>query len=249
VRAAEAFDDTEVEIHPKGLIYLPHERLRNRLNEAFGAGWYRFLPVGEPLLGAMEVLWRYRLEFRDGTAAEAPGHAKYIKNNADYSYGDALETAKSDAFVRCCKDVGIGLQCWNRDYQIYFMQQYGVRMQSTKDNKWYWRRKDRPPIAYERQSRDQSEPDYVSRETLDQANRQHFDSLKPDPELPSNRVKPQQRPYNVDRDFIATRPPLDTQLRTGSREETTWEPETDEQLRRLHELEEAVFSDDAKGGD
>src|SRR5258707_5409199 len=80
-RAAETFDDGEVEIHPRGLIYLPHERLRVRLNEAFGAGWYKFVPVGDPVLGGYEVIWRYRLAFRDGSEAEAAGHASFIKNN------------------------------------------------------------------------------------------------------------------------------------------------------------------------
>ncbi len=173
------FEDKEVEIHPKGLIYLPHERLRARLNEAFGAGWYRFLPAGKPAQMGQEIIRSYRLEFRDGTAGEAVGHAKFIPNNIDYSYGDVMETVASDALARCCKAVGIGLQCWNRDYQIYFMQKYGQRVQSTKENKWHWRRKDRPPIPYEKVNDRQPGPDYERKRDFADDAKDHMLSMKP----------------------------------------------------------------------
>lgn len=218
------FIDQDVEIHPKGLIYLPHERLRNRLNDAFGAGWYRFIPVGDPVVGSLEVLWRYRLEFRDGTWSEAPGHAKYIKNNPDYSYGDALETAKSDAFARCCKDVGIGLQCWNRDYQIEYMQRYAVRVQSTKDNKWYWRRKDRPPIPYEKVNDRQPGPDYERKRDYSDDAKDHMLSMRP------------KRGSAWD----------DSSMDSLTKDEH-FAPESDpDDARRLHEMEEAVFASDGR---
>lgn len=223
--AVRDFADLDVEVHPKGLIYLPHERLRHRLNAAFGAGFYKFVPLGDPKLGENECIWRFRLSFRDGTEAEAFGHATYIKNKPSYSYGDALETCSSDAFARCCKAVGIGLQVWNRDYQIYFMRTYAVEVQSTKTGQSQWRRRDRPPIPYERRSRDQPEPDYVPRETLDQENRKHFDSLAPPKREPLAKPKPQ---------------PL-------SREEATWQPDDDEQLRRLYEMADDVLATEGSG--
>lgn len=223
-RAVLPFADADVEVHPKGLIFLPHERLRVRLNTAFGAGFYKFLPVGDPVVGGREVIWRFRLSFRDGSEAEAVGHAEFIKNNPDYSYGDVLETCSSDAFTRCCKSCGIGLQVWNRDYQIMYMQRYAVRVKSTKTGKWQWRRKDRPAIPYERLSRDQAEPDYVPRESLDQENRKHLESINPSP--------------------AAQR--FDKQLRAVSKEEEFYDPDDDEQLRRLHEMEESLFRDDAR---
>lgn len=244
----QPFDVSDVEVHPRGLIYLPHERLRDRLNAAFGAGFYKFLPVGDPMMGASEVIWRFRLSFRDGTEAEAVGHAKYIKNNPSYSYGDALETCNSDALARCCKSCGIGLQVWNRDYQINFMQKYSVRVAMLDGGKDQYRRKDRPPLNNERQSERQQGPDYVPRETLDQANRAHFDSLKPDPEMPSSRARPEQDTYPYKP--LVARPAATPQVlqRTIRREEATWDPEDDEQLRRLHEIEEEVFYSDAREG-
>lgn len=223
-KATCAFPDEDVEIRPDGLIYLPHERLRNRLNEAFGAGWYRFLPAAKSVVLNGEILWLYQLSFRDGTESQGVGHARYHENNQNASYGDALETAKSDAFTRCCKDLGIGLQVWNRDYQIGWIRTYAIQVPMLAGNKTQWRRKDRPPLPGERLSERQQGPDYVPRETLDQANRSHFDSLNPSP--------------------AAQR--FDKQLKAVSREEATWEPEDDEQLRRLHELEEAAFSDEAR---
>lgn len=152
----------------------------------------------------------------------AAGHARYIKNNPDYSYGDALETCNSDALTRCCKSVGIGLQTWNKDYQIEFIQHYGVRVQSTKDSKWYWRRKDRPPIPYERQSDRQTGPDYERKQDFYDDAKAHWSDMT------------SKRPDDVRADRAAKEEGLGTPA-------IPWEEMSDDQRQAA---EDAAFAED-----
>ena len=45
------------------------------------------------------------------TAQAIGEHTSYHKNNL--SYGTACESAKSNALMRCCKDLGVGSELWD----------------------------------------------------------------------------------------------------------------------------------------
>lgn len=48
--------------------------------------------------------------------SEAVGEMSYFPHNDSQNYGDAVEGAKTAAFRRCCKEFGIGLQAWKKDW-------------------------------------------------------------------------------------------------------------------------------------
>lgn len=107
----------------ENLIYIEHAFLRDRLNQVIGPGKWCIMPRSR---------WAEKYKTRDGEAtrvyveamlmvrgcfvAEAVGDMSYYPTNASQNYGDAVEGAKTAALRRCCKELGVGLQAWKKDW-------------------------------------------------------------------------------------------------------------------------------------
>lgn len=108
----------------ENLIYIEHAFLRDRLNSVFRPGQWAIVPrsrwaedfttrKGDQ---ASRVYVEAMLCIRGCFAAEAVGEMEYYPTNAGQNYGDAVEGAKTAALRRCCKELGIGLQAWKKDW-------------------------------------------------------------------------------------------------------------------------------------
>lgn len=109
------------------LVYIEHAYLRQRLNNVLGVGaaipirrrewaedgWYYKDGKRLPLV---RVYVDLVLMVRGAVVGEAIGDAVYYPSNPKTNYSDALESAKSNAFRRCCKEFGVGLQAWMRGW-------------------------------------------------------------------------------------------------------------------------------------
>lgn len=106
------------------LIYIEHAFLRDRLNSVIGVGQWALIPRnrwaedfttnnGKP---ASRVYVEAMLVVRGAFVSEAVGEMEYYPNNSSQNYGDAVEGAKTAALRRCCKEFGIGLQAWKKDW-------------------------------------------------------------------------------------------------------------------------------------
>jgi hypothetical protein len=81
--------------------------------------------------------------------SEAVGEAAYRANNPNSSYATALEGAKSDAIGRCCKDLSMFSELWDKAWLDQFVrtkcETYTGR-KKNRDGQWedakLWRRKD-----------------------------------------------------------------------------------------------------------
>ncbi|MCI0618649.1 mitochondrial genome maintenance protein MGM101 [bacterium] len=54
------------------------------------------------------------------------GEAKYQPGKSRKSYASALEACKSNALMRCCKDIGVASECWDRKFTNQFKKEYCV---------------------------------------------------------------------------------------------------------------------------
>ena len=110
-------DEKKVEIRPHdGTIYLPWSEYVDRLHRAFGLNW-GLIPQGMPKLGGNDlILWGFFLIIKGKYAGFAIGEQKYIPENPQMTWGDACEGAKSNALMRLCKGIGIGLELWKPDF-------------------------------------------------------------------------------------------------------------------------------------
>lgn len=106
------------------LIYIEHAFLRDRLNQVIGPGQWALIPRSrwaedyQTFKGtqASRVYVEAMLMVRGCFVAESVGEMSYFPKNESQNYGDAVEGAKTAAFRRCCKEFGIGLQAWKKDW-------------------------------------------------------------------------------------------------------------------------------------
>ena len=79
------------------------------------------------------------------------GGARYQPNNRRASWSDALETTKSDALSRLCKDIPMAAQCWDRRHNDRFKRGHCVLVYVRTDDgtETWWRTLDRDPFRHE----------------------------------------------------------------------------------------------------
>lgn len=98
---------------PATIPYVAHTAARDRLDEAFGLGGWGMVPVTQPKEKDGEVLVYYAMVIGGLPRFYAWGQQE-IRDNQHMTWGDCLEATKSNAIVRCGKDLGIGRELWNR---------------------------------------------------------------------------------------------------------------------------------------
>lgn len=128
IQALQApFDDDAFKPGAAGkehLIYIEHAFLRDRLNTVIGPGQWALIPrsrwaedfVSQKGVNGSRIYVEAMLVVRGAFVAEAVGEMEYYPKNASQNYGDAVEGAKTAALRRCCKEFGIGLQAWKKDW-------------------------------------------------------------------------------------------------------------------------------------
>ena len=126
------FEPSELEILPTGEVYAPQVEYRRRLNEAFGIGRWALRPLADPKRAGKTVVRWYALYVDGRFASETFGEADFIENNSRFTWGTALESAKSNALMRCCKDIGVNLECWSKAFTSDWQRRYAIRV----DGKW-----------------------------------------------------------------------------------------------------------------
>lgn len=104
------------------LIYIQHSALRDRLNRVLGIGQWSIIPrarwaedgrtsKGDPVT---TIYVEAMLVVRGAYVSEAIGDMSYFPASAAQNYGDAVEGAKTAALRRTCKEMGVGLQAWDK---------------------------------------------------------------------------------------------------------------------------------------
>ena len=140
----------DIEIKPTGEIYLSHVRYRRMLNDAFGMGNWSLRPLGGFVKTGNIVCREYALYIKGKYAASAIGEQAYIESNAQMTWSDACEATKSNVIMRCCKDLGIGLEMWDKKFVVKFQKDFCVQVwrkpKPGKENKPQWRLKESDPF-------------------------------------------------------------------------------------------------------
>ncbi|KIM21938.1 hypothetical protein M408DRAFT_333147 [Serendipita vermifera MAFF 305830] len=136
-------DPDDVEMKPDGLIYLPEIKYRRILNRAFGPGGWGLAPRSETNVSARVVSREYALVCLGRLVAIARGEQEYFD---PAGIATATEACKSNALMRCCKDLGIASELWDPRFIREFKQKYCVDVfvehVTTKKKRKMWRRKD-----------------------------------------------------------------------------------------------------------
>jgi Mitochondrial genome maintenance MGM101 len=132
----------DVEIKPDGIIYLPEIKYRRILNKAFGPGGWGLAPRGESLVTGKAVTREYALVAHGRLVSIARGEQDYFSPDG---IPTATEGCKSNAMMRCCKDLGVASELWDPRWIREFLKEHAsekfVEHQTTKKKRKIWVRK------------------------------------------------------------------------------------------------------------
>lgn len=92
-----------------GLIYLPEIKYRRILNRAFGPGGWGLAPRGEHTISPKNISREYALICSGRFVSQARGEQDFFDISG---LPTASEGCKSNALMRCCKDLGIASELW-----------------------------------------------------------------------------------------------------------------------------------------
>ncbi|KAG0365608.1 hypothetical protein BGZ54_006369 [Gamsiella multidivaricata] len=142
-------DSDDIEVKPDGLLYLPEIKYRRILNKAFGPGGWGLAPRSEHSISPKTISREYALICRGRFVSTARGEQDYFDPN---NLATATEGCKSNALMRCCKDLGIASELWDPSFIRKFKKQHCeevfVENVVTKKKKKLWRRKDGADFEY-----------------------------------------------------------------------------------------------------
>ncbi|EKM79980.1 hypothetical protein AGABI1DRAFT_57296 [Agaricus bisporus var. burnettii JB137-S8] len=142
-------DPLDVEIKPDGLIYLPEIKYRRVLNKAFGPGGWGLAPRSETNVGPKVVSREYALVCLGRLVSVARGEQEYFDPSG---IPTATEACKSNALMRCCKDLGVASELWDprfiREFKAKYCMEVFAEHIPTKKKKKLWRRRDQGAFQY-----------------------------------------------------------------------------------------------------
>ncbi|KAL4889359.1 mitochondrial genome maintenance MGM101-domain-containing protein [Aspergillus ambiguus] len=141
-------DPEEVEIKPDGILYLPEIKYRRILNRAFGPGGWGLVPRSESIVTPKTVTREYALVCNGRLVSVARGEQDYFSPDG---IPTATEGCRSNALVRCCKDLGIASELWDprwiRKFKAQYTREAFVEHVVNKRKSKIWVRKD-DQVAY-----------------------------------------------------------------------------------------------------
>jgi len=144
-----AIEPLDIEIKPDGMIYLPEIKYRRILNKAFGPGGWGLAPSSETNVSPKIVSREYALVCLGRLVAIARGEQEYFDPSG---IPTATEACKSNALMRCCKDLGVASELWDPRFIREFRKEHCLEVFAehvpTKKKRKLWRRKDQPKFEY-----------------------------------------------------------------------------------------------------
>ncbi|GEQ66650.1 hypothetical protein JCM33374_g313 [Metschnikowia sp. JCM 33374] len=136
-------EPSDIEIKPDGILYLPEIKYRRILNRAFGPGGWGLAPRTSSHITPKQVSREYALICSGRLVSVARGEQDYY--GGEEKLTTALEGCKSNALMRCCKDLGIASELWDPAFIRKFKKEYCddafVEHVLTKKKKKLWKLK------------------------------------------------------------------------------------------------------------
>ncbi|PHH66500.1 hypothetical protein CDD81_6975 [Ophiocordyceps australis] len=145
----QPISEKDIEVKPDGIIYLPEIKYRRRLNETFGPLGWGLVPRSNPVVNNNLVTREYALIVEGRFASQAQGENPFFGPD---QLSSAIEGCKSNALMRCCKDLGISSELWDphfiRNFKKTSMVEVWVEHVTTKKKRLQWYRKGQVDVVY-----------------------------------------------------------------------------------------------------
>jgi len=184
-----------IEIKPDGHLYLPEIFYRRILNSTFGPGGWALMPRGEPVLKDKTYVREWALFCYGRFVAQAGGEQEQLNEN--FGPSTAMEAIKSQALMRCCKDIGVASELWDHTFINEWRNQHAIKVWcenvKTGQKRILWRRKDREPFTYPWRETSGEPP----AETREQVDRGHLDRPRSSPKKAQPAPTPAEQPQQA----------------------------------------------------
>lgn len=144
--------DEDFDVKPTGEVFVSQVRYRRILNDAFGPGAWGMRPAAPPMKEEQptrHVAQELALYVYGQFVAQAWGEQDFEMGTNVLTFATALEGCKSTALVRCCKDLGIASEAWDRHFTEKWLEKYCVQVWVDGKKPPQWRRKDAKPFYKE----------------------------------------------------------------------------------------------------
>ena len=128
--------DNEISIKPDGLIYLSWTKYAGRLTKTFSTQW-TMLPQGMPRVNNNLIIWGFHLIIKGVYCGFAIGEQQFF-DNGRMTYGEACEGAKSNALMRLCKSLGVGLELWDKEFINKWLDTHADKKWDEGKRKFEW---------------------------------------------------------------------------------------------------------------
>ena len=140
----EPFDEDDLDILPhNGIVYAPWIAYMKRMRAAFKGSW-ALVPHGLPRIEDKWVVWPHYLFIKGHLMTYSIGECGYVPSNKQMSWGDSVEGSKSNALMRVCKAIGVGVETWDRKFLESWKKKNAEQREVFYDGKqvMHWFRKD-----------------------------------------------------------------------------------------------------------
>ena len=136
-------DNSAIGIKPDGIVYASQVEYRRVLNSVFGVGGWALIPRSPVETTDAELRREFALFAHGRFVAQAFGDQPLLNNSL---LGNAIESARSNALTRCCKDIGIGMELWDASWLSTWRQNNAVQAWCTNvksgEKRLLWRLKE-----------------------------------------------------------------------------------------------------------
>lgn len=128
--------DEDVEIRPDGLVYAEQAWYRKRLCAVIGPGRWGLRRITDWSLNKQRASAEFALYINGTFISSAVG--EHVTRHG--LTGDTQESIKSNALMRCCKDLGMSLELWTESWRKVWIAQYAEKVNGT----WQLKATDEP---------------------------------------------------------------------------------------------------------
>lgn len=133
----------DIEIKPDGNAYLPESKYRKTLDRAFGVGGWALIPRSPHSIQGTVLSREYALLCHGRFVSQARGHATVMSGSASFlsSSAAASESLRSNALMRCCKDLGIARELWDGNFVAAWRNAFAQRRLDPSGRRHIWSKK------------------------------------------------------------------------------------------------------------
>lgn len=135
-------DPNLVEIRWDGAVYMPGAWYRKILNDAFGPGGWRVLPLGNPYPDGKDWGMHAALIAEGRVVAVTFGEHSVNQRLKQVTRGVIYESLCTDAITKCCKTLGVAEELWFPSWTRKFIHEHGEQVWDAQSERRVWRRKD-----------------------------------------------------------------------------------------------------------